>query len=243
MDGRWATAMAEAATTRAPECRWWGWGDAGRPAGLPSSGLEMLRSELGEAPPTPRVERDAVRLPPARPVPPAIGAIVGPGRVLTTDDERLLRSAGKGYPDLVRARAGRPAGAPDAVVVAADAASVARLLDACSTEGVAVVPFGGGTSVVGGVDPVRGRARAADRPRPARASRRRHRPRLADRHPRSGAAGPRGRAPARSPRADAWALPAVVRVRDRRRLRRHPLGGSGVVAATGASTSWSRRWR
>ncbi len=42
------------------------------------------------------------------------------------------------------------------MVLPADADAVRRLLDACSAEGVAVVPFGGGTSVVGGVAPERG---------------------------------------------------------------------------------------
>ncbi len=37
-----------------------------------------------------------------------------------------------------------------------DAEAVRRVLDACAAEGIAVVPFGGGTSVVGGVEPLRG---------------------------------------------------------------------------------------
>ena len=40
------------------------------------------------------------------------------------------------------------------------AAAVGSVLEACAAEGVAVVPFGGGTSVVGGVDPERGEHRA-----------------------------------------------------------------------------------
>ena len=38
----------------------------------------------------------------------------------------------------------------------ADAAALRRLLEVCAAEGIAVVPFGGGTSVVGGVEPLRG---------------------------------------------------------------------------------------
>ena len=46
--------------------------------------------------------------------------------------------------------------APDAVVMPADAEALRRVLDVCAAEGIAVVPFGGGTSVVGGVEPLRG---------------------------------------------------------------------------------------
>ena len=68
------------------------------------------------------------------------------------DDEiRVLRTRGKSYLDLLAQRAGDFASAPDAVVAPADAAGVAAVLHACAEEGVAVVPFGGGTSVVGGL--------------------------------------------------------------------------------------------
>jgi alkyldihydroxyacetonephosphate synthase len=80
--------------------------------------------------------------------------------VAEVDDDRTSRVAhagGKSYRDLVRRRAGDAADAPDAVVRPADAAGVAEVLRICSEAEVAVVPFGGGTSVVGGVEPLRGR--------------------------------------------------------------------------------------
>ena len=56
----------------------------------------------------------------------------------------------------------------------------------------------------------------------------RRRPGLAHRDPRPRAARPRGRAGAAGPGPHPRPLPAVVRVRDHRRLRRHPLGRAGV---------------
>jgi alkyldihydroxyacetonephosphate synthase len=56
----------------------------------------------------------------------------------------------------VRLRSGRLEAAPDAVLAPADAEAVRRALEACAAEGVAVVPYGGGTSVVGGIEPLRG---------------------------------------------------------------------------------------
>jgi alkyldihydroxyacetonephosphate synthase len=69
---------------------------------------------------------------------------------------RFLPAGGTGYPDLVRQRAGACEPPPDAVVFPGHQAQIAAVLDACVQEGVAVVPFGGGTSVVGGVEPLRG---------------------------------------------------------------------------------------
>ncbi len=68
----------------------------------------------------------------------------------------MLHAAGKGYPDLVRLRAGEPEGAPDAVLHPSTHEQVRAVLELCARASVAVVPFGGGTSVVGGVAPLRG---------------------------------------------------------------------------------------
>nr|MDQ3300418.1 FAD-binding oxidoreductase [Myxococcota bacterium] len=59
---------------------------------------------------------------------------------------------GRAFPDLVAGFAGDYAGAPDLVATPRDGAEVARVLEVCAARGWACVPFGGGTSVVGGVD-------------------------------------------------------------------------------------------
>ena len=127
---------------------------------LPASGLAMLRDELGEAEPVPRIELDQVLMPEPRPLPGALTEAVNQASVLTAHEHRVRRAAGKGYPDLIRLRAGRLEAAPDAVVLPGSAEQVARVLDVCGAEGIAVVPFGGGTSVVGGVEPMAGPHRA-----------------------------------------------------------------------------------
>ncbi|MFB7878602.1 FAD-binding oxidoreductase [Nocardia sp. NPDC056064] len=85
-----------------------------------------------------------------------LSAIVGDEHLTTDDLVRLRHAGGKSTPDLLRRRASGPQDAPDAVVYPADHAQVLALLRYCAEHAVAVVPFGGGTSVVGGVDPVRG---------------------------------------------------------------------------------------
>jgi alkyldihydroxyacetonephosphate synthase len=66
--------------------------------------------------------------------------------------ERATRTRGRAFPDLVAGFAGEYAGAPDVVVRPRDTSDVVRVVAECNARGWTVVPFGGGTSVVGGVD-------------------------------------------------------------------------------------------
>ena len=82
--------------------------------------------------------------------------LLGEENVRTDRESRLRRSGGKSYLDLLRRREGDASDAPDAVVLPGTTEETVALLAACSELGVVVVPFGGGTSVVGGlagVDP------------------------------------------------------------------------------------------
>ncbi|SFP45450.1 alkyldihydroxyacetonephosphate synthase [Amycolatopsis arida] len=87
----------------------------------------------------------------------ALAGVVGAEQVTTDRAERLDRAGGLSYLDLLRRR--HPASGlsvPDAVVLPADPAEVQRVLEVCAAHDVGVVPFGGGTSVVGGVAALRG---------------------------------------------------------------------------------------
>jgi alkyldihydroxyacetonephosphate synthase len=72
----------------------------------------------------------------------------------TTDREaRIRHTYGQSYPDLLRGFRGAFGPAPDIVARPPDEDAIAELLAWASDQQVAVVPFGGGTSVVGGVEP------------------------------------------------------------------------------------------
>ncbi len=86
----------------------------------------------------------------------ALADLVGADGVHTDNAARLRHAGGKSTPDLLRRKDTDPQDAPDAVVLPASHDEVLAVLRWCSDTGVAVVPFGGGTSVVGGVDPERG---------------------------------------------------------------------------------------
>lgn len=84
-----------------------------------------------------------------------LAAIVGDDYLRTGDQDRLLYAGGKSTPDLLRRKQIRQ-DAPDAVILPADEDDVEKILEFCSRHRIAVVPFGGGTSVTGGLDPIRG---------------------------------------------------------------------------------------
>lgn len=144
--------------------RWWGWGDPARPSGLPAHALSFLADTVGVAErPRPPVALERVRLD----VPglsaaalQSIRNVTGPDGVRDDHAARVEHAVGRGYPDLVRIRAGEPEGAPDAVVYPVGHEQVRAVLDLCAESRIAVVPFGGGTSVVGGVSPLRGEQQA-----------------------------------------------------------------------------------
>ena len=105
-------------------------------------------------------------------------------------------AAGRIYPDLVRIRSGDASRRPDAVVLPGSRRPGGAVLAACAEHRVAVVPFGGGTSVVGGVEPVRDGMAAVVSLDLGRLDRRRGRPNLAHRSPRRRPVRPGGRAAA-----------------------------------------------
>jgi alkyldihydroxyacetonephosphate synthase len=140
--------------------RWWGWGVDGHAVPLPPAAEDLLRDELGADPAVrkPPVPFEQVSVPDGRLPDAARERIVaGLSKEGVRDDReaRVAHAVGRSYPDLVRIRSGDASSAPDAVVLPASPGQVAQVLAACAEHRVAVVPFGGGTSVVGGVEPVR----------------------------------------------------------------------------------------
>ncbi len=131
----------------------WGWGFEDQqpsPAQLRAS-VAALAEHLGmaltdvEEP----VALESARMAPARiQAPPSLVDICA-------DDlhARACHALGKSYGDVVRGFRGRFEHAPDLVLRPRDEAELERVLEWCSHERVAAIPFGGGTSVVGGVTP------------------------------------------------------------------------------------------
>ena len=139
------------------DAKWWGWGDPAVEPALDSEALGVLRERIGELEPWPLARQiEGFELPPTEALPRALVDAVGEGSVFTDDEDRIRHATGRGYVDLARLRNGALEAAPDAVVMPPDSEALRRVIDVCTAEGIALVPFGGGTSVVGGVEPLRG---------------------------------------------------------------------------------------
>ncbi len=151
---------ADAQDALTPPMKWNAWGDPAAAKPLSEGIRQLLKAALGvdgtsaperdpnQVPLTPSALTDADHA--------ALAAIVGDGFCRTDHTARLLHAGGKSTLDLLRRNSSGPQDAPDAVLLPGDDDEVAAVLSYCSDHAIAVVPFGGGTSVVGGLDPIRG---------------------------------------------------------------------------------------
>jgi alkyldihydroxyacetonephosphate synthase len=131
----------------------WGWGFEDQqptPAEVRASASALaahLGLSLGDVEDPAALE--ALELSPPRIVaPPSLSEIC-----LDDVHARSSHALGKSYVDVVRGFRGHFDHPPDLVARPRDEADVERLLEWCSHERIAAIPFGGGTSVVGGVSP------------------------------------------------------------------------------------------
>lgn len=146
--------------------RWWGWGRDEHVPHLPPSAVvdrflrEALDMATGASSPPPSSRDVLARIPPSRLSDAALAdlraALAEPRFCSTHPLQRLIHACGKSYRDLIRLRSSHLPPSPDAVVCPGDEDEVARILAVAERHDFALVPFGGGTSVVGGVDALRG---------------------------------------------------------------------------------------
>ncbi|HEU4980425.1 MAG TPA: FAD-binding oxidoreductase [Solirubrobacterales bacterium] len=133
--------------------KWWGWGyqdqqpSREQVEGIARAVTERLGFEVD------RVEQpvslEDVELPASRvKAPTSLGA-------LFSDDkyDRVAHALGKAYRDVVRGFRGEFRDPPDLVAYPESPEDVDAVLSFCADEGAAAIPYGGGTSVVGGVEP------------------------------------------------------------------------------------------
>jgi alkyldihydroxyacetonephosphate synthase len=136
---------------------WTSWG-AQQPS-LPRSARSYLKTALGPLTPQQPASVERVTLRPSRlPATTTTALVNALGADAVRDDAttRAWHAGGQSYLDLVRRRHGDGSDAPDAVLYPASSTQVADVLKICTRERVAVVPWGGGTSVVGGLSAERG---------------------------------------------------------------------------------------
>jgi alkyldihydroxyacetonephosphate synthase len=127
--------------------RWNGWGDESIIDELPVGGAAAIERVVGPA----TSRRDATLADVLAGVP---ASRLPRHRLVVDDPEARVRHArGQSLPDWVALRTGRLGAVPDGVAFPNDGAGVRELLAWAAAVGARVVPYGGGTSVVGGVTP------------------------------------------------------------------------------------------
>lgn len=133
--------------------KFWGWGWEGE--GATDAEIAHLRRTYGAAlgirdfpdAPPPREDEFDLPAPRLRP-PPALEAICA-----ADAHTRLVHAMGKSLPDAVRMFDRRAPHVPDAVAFPESEAQVLAVMDWAADAGAALIPFGGGSSVVAGVEP------------------------------------------------------------------------------------------
>ncbi|MBV9485794.1 MAG: FAD-binding oxidoreductase [Frankiaceae bacterium] len=140
---------------------WTSWGGV-RPELAPSA-RTFLMDVLGELTPQEPADITAAIVPASRLPKVARAELVdalGADGVKDDDRIRAEHAGGQSYVDLVRRRHGDASEAPDAVLLPTAADQIASVLAICEAAKIAVVPWGGGTSVVGGLTPLAGQHKA-----------------------------------------------------------------------------------
>ncbi len=145
------------------DTRWngWGWTKAHNPVEGREAAWPWIADALGvkDLPQTPAKKLDDVRLGESRlsaAARDAVSAVVGRDNVRDSVFERASHARGKSYHDLLYLRAGKLDDAPDAVLYPRSADETVRVLRWAEQNKIAVIPFAGGSSVVGGVTGSRG---------------------------------------------------------------------------------------
>ncbi|OGO13669.1 MAG: FAD-linked oxidase [Chloroflexi bacterium RBG_13_68_17] len=130
--------------------RWNGWGDAATDYPLPDSAARYLETLIGPGVTTPDAPFESVvaGVPPAR---------LAPHPLIRTDPaERVLHARGHSLPDWVALRSGRVGIFPDGVAYPASDDDLRTLFDYAEQNHARLIPYGGGTSVVGHINPLPG---------------------------------------------------------------------------------------
>jgi alkyldihydroxyacetonephosphate synthase len=129
--------------------RWNGWGEEGSSATLSAEARRLLEREVGkpapDLPPDARLEDVVAVVPPSR--------LPTEARLSLDPEDRVRHARGQSLPDWIALRTGRLGALPDAVARPASDSEVRSLLTLAASTSARVIPYGGGTSVVGGVTP------------------------------------------------------------------------------------------
>lgn len=142
--------------------KWWGWGSESVRYSLDENPgvVEYLEKKFGlkKLQPEPGFRLEEVKIPDSRMTGPLLSEFENEleGEVCSTGPaERVYHSCGQSYIDIVRKRSMNIEKAPDVVFFPKTEKQIKTIFRLAAKHRMALIPFGGGTSVVGGVEPDR----------------------------------------------------------------------------------------
>jgi alkyldihydroxyacetonephosphate synthase len=128
--------------------RWNGWGDDAIIYSVPVSAALFLEKQVGRG-----QHQNDINLDQAITQVPKAKSIKHP-LVVSDQLTRLLHARGQSFPNWVELRSGQIRTYPDGVAFPSTNEDVANLIQYANKAGIQVIPYGGGTSVVGHIDPI-----------------------------------------------------------------------------------------
>ena len=151
--------------------RWWGWGTLDQSYDLSHrpNFWPLVHDRLGVSGEvaSPTIEFDTIPLPDSRLPHPDLSdlrRIFGEEAVRVDRLSRVVHAYGKSFRDLIRIRRGEVTHPPDAVVYPTDEAQIVALFVLAAQKHWHIIPFGGGSSVTGGLEPFAPRDALPDKP-------------------------------------------------------------------------------
>jgi len=130
--------------------RWNGWGDDTILYPLPRNASSYIADKIGKASPLPEATLDEVLLsvPPSR--------LPEHPLVIQSPEERARHCRGQSIPDWLAFKSGNIDAFPDGIAYPSTTDEVQSLLSYAEKAGAGIIPYGGGTSVVGHITPEKG---------------------------------------------------------------------------------------
>ena len=141
--------------------KWWGWGPETRAYDMTSRPkfwpfVKQALQFADDHPTQRRVSRESIRLPCPRRCEAflaAVAAALAPDQISFDEDDRLGHAYGRSFRDVQRLRAGKIDYVPDVVLLPSAHEQVEAIVAAAAAHRVVLIPFGGGTNIVGALEP------------------------------------------------------------------------------------------
>jgi len=148
------TSNSTSANTPIEQTRWNGWGNVSINKKVSPHGAKLIKSHIGKTKKLSSVSlQQVLKTVPKSRLPAAMAQLA----TVSVDKEVRLRHArGQSFPDWIAMHSGAFEVFPDAVAFPESTADVETLLTLASEHDLIVIPFGGGTSVVGHINPQKG---------------------------------------------------------------------------------------